>query len=79
MKPKPSTHGETGWGRASYGYYLKVKLRSSQGHIKVKSVKKGENSKFLLQLYLFRMSIMVETHLGPNTEVHQTHLERLQG
>ena len=23
--------------------------------------------------------MMVETHLGPNTEVHQTHLNRLQG
>ena len=44
-------HGETGWGRASYGYYPKVKSRSSQGHI---PAKKGENSKFLLfllQLY----------------------------
>ena len=33
MKPNPSKHGETGWGRASYGYYPKVKSRLSQGHI----------------------------------------------
>ena len=82
MKPNPSKYDETRWGRASPGYYPKVKSRSSQGYIKVKSAKKGENSKFLLcllQLYYFRMSIMVETHLGPNTEVHQTHLKILQG
>ena len=24
------------------------------------------------------MSMMIETHLGPNTEVHQTHFKRLQ-
>ena len=33
IKHNPSTHGETGWDRASYGYYLKVKWRSSQGYI----------------------------------------------
>ena len=48
MKPNPSKHGETGWGRVSL----------PQGQVKVicqvKSAKKGENSKFLLfllQLY----------------------------
>ena len=50
--------------------------RSCQGHIKVKSAKRGQNISFLL---FFRMSMMVETHLGPNTEVHQTHLKEVIG
>ena len=59
---------------AGVGPHMSVTPRSSQGHNNVKSAKKGKNSKFLLQLCMFRMSMMAETHLCPNTEVHQTHL-----
>ena len=70
--------------RAGERLHMGITPRSSQGHlkviIKVNSAKKGENSKFLLfLLQLYRMYLMVETHLGSNTEVHQTHLKRLQG
>ena len=50
MKPNPSKHGEI----AGVGLHLGITPRSSQGHIKVKSAKKGEHSiflLFLLQLY----------------------------
>ena len=41
MKPNPSKHGETGWGKPLYGYYPKVKSRSSQGHIPGRISQKG--------------------------------------
>ena len=41
MNPNPSKHGETGWGRPLYGYYPKVKSRSSQGHIPGQISQKG--------------------------------------
>ena len=60
------------WARE--GLHMSVTPRSSQGHNNVKSAKKGKNRLFLLQLCSFRMSMMAETHLCPNTEVHQTQL-----
>ena len=55
-----------------------------QGHVKVISrsnqPRRGKMFLlFLLQLYQFKMSMMIETHLGPNTEVHQTHLKEVTG
>ena len=50
---------------AEVGLHISVTRRSSQGHNNVKSAKKGENSKYLLQLCMFRMSMMAETHLCP--------------
>ena len=41
MKPNPSKNGETGWGGASYGYYPRVKARSSQGPIPGQISQKG--------------------------------------
>ena len=41
MKPNPSEHGETCWGRASYGYHPKVKSRSSRCHIPGQISRKG--------------------------------------
>ena len=52
---------------AGVGLPMSVTPRSSQGQ-------KGKNSQFLLQLCWFRMSMMAKTHLCPNTEAHQTHL-----
>ena len=57
MKPNPSKHGEID----GVELHLGITPRSSQGHLKVISAKKGKNSKFLLFL-LILMSIMVETH-----------------
>ena len=37
IMPKPSTHGDKGWGCAKWG----ATLRSSQGHIKVTSAQIG--------------------------------------
>ena len=64
MKLNPSTHGDR------VGLHMGITPRSCQGHLKgttrpVKSAKMGENSEFLLQLSWFRMSMMIEIHLGP--------------
>ena len=56
--------------------------RSSQGHIKVKSTQKGENSLFLLFLFKFssiEISMIVETQLDTNNELYQTYPNKLQG
>ena len=56
--------------------------RSSQGHIKVKSTQRGENSLFLLFLFKFssiEISMIVETQLDPNNELYQTYPNSLQG
>ena len=44
MKPNPSKHGEI----AGVGLHLGITPRSSQGHLKVKSAKKGENTTFFI-------------------------------
>ena len=60
--------------------------RSCQGHLKVTArsnqLKKDENNLFLLfflQLCPLKMSMMVQTHLEPNTELSQTHFKTLKG
>ena len=64
LMPNAVTHGDMGWGWASYGCYPKVTTRSSQVHSKVKSDEIGENSSFLLQFCsLNEISVMVQIHL----------------
>ena len=82
MKPNPSTHSDMVWGRASHECYP----RSFQGHLKVTAwsnqLKMDENNLFLflfLQLCPLKMSMVVQTYLEPNTELHQTHFKTLQG
>ena len=76
MNPNLSrpTPGAMGWGWASQGCYPKVITRSSQGHRKVKQLKIGENSLFLLGLLQFNsleMLMVVKTHLDPSMEIYQ--------
>ena len=59
--------------------------KSWQGHLKVTArsnqLKMDENNLFLLfvlQLCPLKISMMVLTHLEPNTELHQTHFQTLQ-
>ena len=63
---------------------MSVTSRSCQGHLKVTArsrqptkVKIVSFCCFLLQFCLFEMSMMVETYLGPNTEVYtKKHISR---
>ena len=81
MKPNPSrpTHGDMGWGGASFWCYPKIMSRSSQGQSIGKSAQKGWKLLVFALIMLFEIWMMVETHLGPNTEIHKTHVKSLEG
>ena len=68
------------------GLRMSANPRSWQGHLKVTArsnqLKMDENNLFLflfLQLCSLKMSMVVQTYLESNTELHQTHFKTLQG